>query len=142
MNIMNMNKRIFVKTLSYRFWVMVSLILTGIIFMLPNMVIIKLTIACWTVGLVLFFIHEKLWSKFKVFRIGKYDTHKRTLIKTISWRVLALVAVTLLGLLFGLSSEQSVGYSIVSNVMFVGVHYIHERVWNVVNWGKNELVHT
>lgn len=129
-------KRTLARTISYRFWVMVSFFVTGFVFSMPLDAIIKLSIAGWTIGLVLYFIHEKIWNKFSLWKDGYYDKHSRTLAKTVSWRILSVVAVFILGLLFGISSEQSLSYSIVSNIMFVVVHYVHERLWNCLTWGK------
>jgi len=136
MNIKENNKRTFARTISYRFWVMVSFFVTGFIFAMPLEAIIKLSIAGWTIGLVLYFIHEKIWNRYNLWRDGYYDKHSRTASKTISWRLLSVVAVWVVGMFVGVSSEESFAYSLVSNAMFLGVHYIHERVWNNFNWGK------
>lgn len=140
MEIKENNKRTIARTISYRFWVMVSFFVTGFIFSMPLDAIVKLSIAGWTIGLVLYFIHEKIWDRFNLWKDGYYDRHARTAGKTISWRLLSVVAVWVIGLFVGVSTEQSFAYSLVSNAMFLGIHYIHERIWNTYNWGKMESV--
>lgn len=55
------------------------------------------------------------------------ESHKRTLARAISYRILA----TLITALFtGLSS------AIIIHVALTIVHYIHERIWLKINWGK------
>ena len=59
------------------------------------------------------------------------ESHKRTLIRAISWRIIAtLVTAAFTGL----------SGAIVINIFMTIAHYIHERVWLKVNWGKEELL--
>jgi uncharacterized membrane protein len=65
------------------------------------------------------------------------DTTKRSLVKTISWRVT------------GSSATFLIAYAMTGNFAIAGViglaqmvtntilYYIHERVWNKIKWGKN-----
>ena len=55
------------------------------------------------------------------------ETHKRTLARAASWRITA-TAVT--AIFTGLEG------AIVINVFMTVVHYIHERLWLKLNWGK------
>ena len=55
------------------------------------------------------------------------ETHKRTLTRAASWRITA-TAVT--AIFTGLEG------AIVINVFMTVVHYIHERLWLKLNWGK------
>ena len=55
------------------------------------------------------------------------ETHKRTLTRAASWRVTA-TAVT--AVFTGLEG------AIVINIFMTIVHYIHERIWLKVNWGR------
>ena len=138
--IIEKNIRTLSRVISYRFWVMVSFFVTGLIFSMPVEAIITLSIAGWTIGLLLYLIHEKIWNIIPLWKIDYYDKHYRTLAKTISWRLLSVVAVYIIGLFVGISSEESLNYSIVSNLMFLLVHYIHERLWNLSVWGKMSKV--
>lgn len=55
------------------------------------------------------------------------ETHKRTLTRAASWRVTAtLVTAAFTGL-------QG---AIAINIAMTIVHYIHERLWLKVNWGR------
>jgi uncharacterized membrane protein len=55
------------------------------------------------------------------------ELHKRTLLRAASWRITAtLVTAAFTGL-------QG---AIVINVVMTFVHYIHERAWLKINWGK------
>ena len=56
------------------------------------------------------------------------ETHKRTLARAASWRITA-TAVT--AIFTGLEG------AIIINVFMTIVHYIHERLWLKLNWGKS-----
>lgn len=55
------------------------------------------------------------------------ESHKRTLVRAISWRV---VATLVTAAFTGLSG------AIVINVFMTLAHYIHERAWLKVAWGS------
>ena len=55
------------------------------------------------------------------------ESHKRTLLRAISWRI---VATLITAIWTGLSG------AIVINIFMTIAHYIHERVWLKINLGK------
>lgn len=55
------------------------------------------------------------------------ETHKRTIVRAISWRI---VATLVTAAFTGLSG------AIVINIFMTVAHYIHERAWLKVKWGK------
>ena len=57
------------------------------------------------------------------------ETHKRTLIRAITWRIVAtLVTAAFTGL----------NGAIIINIWMTIAHYIHERIWLKAKWGKIE----
>ena len=131
------NTRTLVKTISYRFFVMISMVAIGLSFAKDAEWITKFVIMSWTVGFISFIIHEKLWNLSQVWKENGYDKKIRSIAKTITWRLYSLVAVFLIAkFLGGSGNAEAISYTIVSNIVFVLVHYTHERVWNMFNWGK------
>jgi uncharacterized membrane protein len=56
------------------------------------------------------------------------ESHKRTIARTIFWRILA----TLITIPFtGLST------AILLHVLLTVIHYFYERAWLKINWGKD-----
>lgn len=55
------------------------------------------------------------------------ETHKRSIIKSITWRVIAT-----------LIAAYWVGFevAILMNIVQTIAYYIHERIWVNINWGK------
>lgn len=135
------NTRTVAKTVSYRFWVMVSMVLVGLSFGKDAEWITKFIVMSWTVGLVSFIIHEKIWNFFQIWKENGYDMKIRSIAKTVTWRIYSFIAIFLIAkFLGGSGNAEALSYTIVSNIVFVVVHYTHERVWNMFNWGRREVV--
>lgn len=66
------------------------------------------------------------------------DQRKRSIVKAISWRIIAtLTTMTIVFLFTGeLSLAAGVGVlDVISKLIF---YYVHERGWNLVSWGKSK----
>ena len=134
------NWRTLVKSISYRFWVMVSMVAVGLSFGKDAEWITKFVIMSWTVGFISFIIHEKIWNFTQVWKENGLDKKIRSIAKTVTWRLYSLVAVFLIAkFLGGSGNAEALSYTIVSNIVFVVVHYTHERVWNMFKWGRKEI---
>ena len=64
------------------------------------------------------------------------DTTTRTLIKTITWRLIATVASLIIAFL--ISNDWKVAGSIASIQVIIHtvLYYLHERLWINIRWGK------
>jgi adenylylsulfate kinase len=64
-----------------------------------------------------------------------YETHKRSIIKGITWRIIASATTMLVVFIVtgNLMLVASVGLVDVSAKVFF--YYLHERVWGKVHWG-------
>ena len=57
------------------------------------------------------------------------ESHKRTIVRAISWRI---VATLVTAIWTGLSG------AIIINVFMTIAHYIHERLWLKLDWEKQQ----
>ncbi len=68
---------------------------------------------------------------------GSSETVKRSLAKTISWRIFVLIIDFSIAYFFtrdvDLSSKLAVAKLVISSVFY----FVHERFWNKVSWGRN-----
>jgi len=63
------------------------------------------------------------------------ETHKRTLVKIVSYRLSAwLLTIPVMFWLTG-DLESSVGGSIIIHLLLSVDYYIHERIWLKIKWG-------
>ncbi len=66
------------------------------------------------------------------------ETHTRTVIKAISWRVIA--SVTTMTIIYVLTREWvlTLGAGLVEASSKMLFYYMHERAWGKVGWGKQK----
>lgn len=64
------------------------------------------------------------------------EHHKRTLAKTISWRILAFFISTVILYLFSHDAKKSVVIIGSADFLKVFIYYAHERVWNKIKFGR------
>ena len=65
------------------------------------------------------------------------DLKKRTLVKTITWRITASLTTFLIAWM--LTGDLLIGVSIgsIEVIAKIFLYYYHERIWNNINWAKN-----
>lgn len=75
------------------------------------------------------------------FFVAKYnmDSKFRSLIKTISWRLTGTLATFIIS--YAILRDISVSGSIAIIQLTANsiIFYFHERLWNVISWGKDKL---
>lgn len=128
--------RTLVKTLSYRITAAVTVFLLSILLSYGAGFGIKFLIITLTLGYVIYFTHDFIWNRFDLLRIDGNDKPLRSVFKTISWRIVSFIVMFIISKLLGLSNEDALYWVIANNIAFLVVHYIHERVWNRIKWGK------
>lgn len=133
---MDSNIRTIVKTLSYRTAVAVSIFLAALAMNYSAGFGLTFVVLSYTVGFASFWIQEKLWNMVSWQRVENSDTRIRSIAKTVTWRLWSMFVLFVLGMILGLSSAHALEWTIVTNVLFVVVHYTHERIWNLIKWGK------
>ncbi len=67
------------------------------------------------------------------------ETHARSIIKTISWRILA--TLTTISLVYIFIGDVSVALSVGGIEVFLKmlIYFIHERVWDKIKFGRKEI---
>lgn len=55
------------------------------------------------------------------------ETHTRTIVRSISWRIVATLVT---------AAFTGISGAIVINIWMTVAHYIHERAWLRLQWGK------
>lgn len=133
---MDTNLRTFVKTFSYRICSILTILILSVLLNYGAGFGLKFVIITMTIGFALFFIHERIWTRIDWYKENLNDTKTRSLIKTVSWRVISFIALFIIGMALGLSSSDAAWWTIANNISFIIVHYLHERVWNRISWGK------
>ena len=65
------------------------------------------------------------------------DLQKRTLVKTMTWRVTASLTTFLIAWI--LTGDLLIGASIgsIEAIIKLFLYYFHERIWNNIKWAKS-----
>jgi len=65
------------------------------------------------------------------------DLKKRTIVKTMTWRVTASLTTFLIAWM--LTGDFLIGASIgsIEAIVKIFLYYLHERIWNNINWAKS-----
>ena len=64
------------------------------------------------------------------------ETNRRSLIKTISWRITGSSATFLIAYLISGDLNVSGTIAVIQLTANTILYYVHERVWNKIKWGK------
>lgn len=56
------------------------------------------------------------------------ELHKRTVVRALTYRIVALLITAL---------WTGLGNAVIIHIILTAVHYIHERVWLKIKWGKS-----
>ncbi len=64
------------------------------------------------------------------------ETHTRSMIKGVSYRILATILTMTIVFLFTDNVALSFGIGFSDLVIKAGAYYSHERLWNAITWGK------
>ena len=133
---MDSHIRTIAKTFSYRTAVAVSIFLAALAMNYSAGFGLAFVVLSYTVGFASFWIQERIWNRIHWGKRDGSDLRRRSVAKTVTWRIWSFFVLTVVGALMGLSAESAVEWAIVTNILFIVVHYMHERVWNLVSWGK------
>ena len=134
---MDTKLRTVVKTFSYRTAVAISIFLAALALEYSAGFGLTFVVLSYTVGFASFWIQERLWNLTNWQKTESKDTKIRSITKTITWRIWSMFILFVLGRLLGLDSQHALEWTIVTNVLFIVVHYTHERLWNLTEWQRS-----
>ena len=66
----------------------------------------------------------------------KDETHKRSIIKAVSWRAFGMLATTLIVFAFTKKVVLSLSVGLAEAAVKIILFYLHERAWEKVAWGR------
>jgi len=67
------------------------------------------------------------------------DTNRRSIIKGISWRVVATATTTTIVYIFFGRLDLAIATGLLESVLKVGLYWAHERIWQKIHWGKEKI---
>ena len=67
------------------------------------------------------------------------ETNKRSIVKGISWRIVATTTTILIVYFFFGRLDLAIAAGLVETVLKVGLYWAHERTWMKIRWGKKRI---
>jgi len=66
------------------------------------------------------------------------ETKKRSLVKSITWRIICIVSIITAYFLTG-KIDVSLAIGTIYNGITMMLYYLHERFWTTLEWGKQRI---
>ena len=67
------------------------------------------------------------------------ESHKRSLIKTISWRIIATAVTMIVSFIWLGEWGKAVTLALTANAIKMVFYYAHERFWNKIDFGRKKV---
>ncbi len=67
------------------------------------------------------------------------DTNLRSIIKGISWRILATTTTIIIVYVFFRRLDLAIAAGLIETILKVGLYWAHERAWFKVRWGRKRI---
>ncbi len=64
------------------------------------------------------------------------ESHKRSIVKALSWRLVATVVTFLVAWLLTGTVDVAMKIGVLDTCIKLGAYYLHERTWIKLNYGK------
>jgi len=64
------------------------------------------------------------------------DHPKRTLVKTLTWRIIAFLTTIVIVYIYSRDVKESLVVGVTANLLKMIFYYVHERVWNRLEFGR------
>ncbi len=66
------------------------------------------------------------------------EAHTRTMVKAISWRVIATLTTMIIVFLFTRRIILTLGVGLAEVTAKITFYYLHERIWSRISWGRSK----
>lgn len=68
------------------------------------------------------------------------ESHKRSIAKALSWRIIAVIITALTAYFFTRDTTIALGIGLADSAIKLFTYYGHERVWNRLDFGRRKEV--
>jgi len=68
----------------------------------------------------------------------KAELKKRSIVKTITYRILIIIATAIVTWIMTKRIDLTIGITSVTSIVNTILYYFHERIWNDISWGKKK----
>ena len=83
-----------------------------------------------------YYLHERFWNIFDFGRLNITVSKMRSILKALTWRIAASTITLISAILITSNLEWTKSIVIYEFMNGILIYYVHERMWNRVNWGR------
>ena len=98
-----------------------------------------LVLAANLFSMLVYYVHERMWEKYYEKNEDKKGSKKTSILKTISWRLIAITIGLATAFYYTKSAIDSVELIVMAQIASTILYYCHERVWEW--YEKKKLKH-
>ena len=69
--------------------------------------------------------------------MGHVESHYRSIAKAVSYRILGSTTTALIFYVLTGKASLSLGAGALDMVVKIGAYFVHERIWNHINYGRS-----
>jgi uncharacterized membrane protein len=134
------HKRTIIKTISYRVInTLITFLMTFLLFGVSAALAGSVALAQIVLGSTIFYLYDRVWLRVSWARKDIHEDVKRSIVKTIGYRLIVLCAGFIVArLILTSSNETAVWWTITLMVLSMMFYYVHERIWLKIKWGRIE----
>ena len=92
-------------------------------------------VTSYTIGFVSYLIHEYIWNRVNWDRLNESDSKRRSIVKTITWRVYSFIVLFFIGKVLGLDNSSSLEWTIYSNIKHLLLHIMFMKEFGILSSG-------
>ena len=64
------------------------------------------------------------------------ETNSRSIAKAISYRVLGSISTAFIFYILSHNASLSLGAGVLDSIVKIGMYFVHERIWNHIDYGR------
>lgn len=125
------------KTVVYRVLSVIAIILLSLAFGASDAVAGALGLGAVVLGTIAYYIHDRVWLRFAWLTSDNGESRLRSLIKSVTYRLIAMgLAFAMAKLFLTSSNSAAAAFTIAQMAINFVLFFVVERVFNLIAWGK------
>ncbi len=84
------------------------------------------------------FVDQLFLSKYSKDKKGVSDKPLRSIVKSLSWRIIGTLDTVVISWIITGQFALAISIGSIELVTKMVLYFFHERLWNIIKWGKNE----
>jgi uncharacterized membrane protein len=125
------------KTVVYRVLSVIAIILLSLAFGASDAVAGALGLGAVVFGSIAYYIHDRVWLRFAWLASNNNESQLRSLIKSVTYRLIAMgIAFAMAKLFLTSSNSSAAAFTITQMAINFVLFFVVERVFNLIAWGK------